>query len=82
MLPVALTFMDNDGVEQSYNINRKDFNLGTFQGQCVGAVMGLDFTDISGRPLAIIGNAFLKEWYSVNFPFFFATRNETDFSMR
>ena len=67
---VALTFMDNNNVERAYNINPKDFNLGTFEGQCVGAVMGLDFTDTSGRPLAIIGNAFLKEWYSVSFPLF------------
>lgn len=61
--------MDNNNVERSYNIDPEDFNLGTFQGQCVGAVMGLDFTDTTGQPLAIIGNAFLKEWYSVSFPF-------------
>ncbi|KAG8908150.1 hypothetical protein FRC00_011404, partial [Tulasnella sp. 408] len=50
---------------QSYAIDSNDFNLGpiTQDGTlCAGAIMGMDE---QGFNAAIVGDAFLKNWYSV-----------------
>ncbi|KAG8920159.1 Type I transmembrane sorting receptor [Tulasnella sp. 417] len=49
---------------QSYAIDSNDFNLGpaTSDGSlCIGAIMGLD----QGVNFATVGDAFLKNWYSI-----------------
>ncbi|EJT98207.1 aspartic protease [Dacryopinax primogenitus] len=61
---VAFTFA---GSSNEYTIDLRDFNLGPSeeQGMCVGGVIAMDMKDTNGEPLAIIGDEFLKSWYSV-----------------
>ncbi|KZO97330.1 aspartic protease [Calocera viscosa TUFC12733] len=61
---VAFSFA---GSSNAYAIDPRDFNLGpaSESGMCVGGVIGMDVTDTNGEPLAIIGDEFLKSWYSV-----------------
>ncbi|KAG8907346.1 Type I transmembrane sorting receptor [Tulasnella sp. 403] len=49
----------------SFTVDPLDFNLGTMDSNgdnCIGAVWG---QDISSSSIAILGDAFLKSWYSV-----------------
>ncbi|KAG8980265.1 Type I transmembrane sorting receptor, partial [Tulasnella sp. 427] len=49
----------------SYAIDSRDLNLGTISGgYCIGSIMGMD-TSESGVNFATVGDAFLKNWYSV-----------------
>lgn len=61
---VAFSFA---GSTNAYTIDLRDFNLGPAeeQGMCVGGVIAMDIQDGNGEPLAIIGDEFLKSWYSV-----------------
>ncbi|KAL8276487.1 hypothetical protein RQP46_011088 [Phenoliferia psychrophenolica] len=62
---LALTFA---GTEGSFGIDLRDFNIGqssSDSSMCVGAIIGQAFNDASGQPLAIVGDVFLKSWYSV-----------------
>ncbi|KAG8905957.1 Type I transmembrane sorting receptor [Tulasnella sp. 403] len=50
---------------QTYPLNPQDFNLGqatSGSSQCVGGIIGSDDT---GANLAIVGDEFMKNWYSV-----------------
>lgn len=63
--PVSLTF---SGSSNQYAINAKDLSLGrTSSGSslCVGAILGMDITDANGAKFAIVGDTFIKSWYSV-----------------
>ncbi|KZT51973.1 acid protease [Calocera cornea HHB12733] len=55
------------GSPNVYTVDLRDFNLGpaSEQDMCVGGVIGMDITDTNDEPLAIIGDEFLKSWYSV-----------------
>ncbi|KAL8287595.1 hypothetical protein RQP46_003453 [Phenoliferia psychrophenolica] len=60
---VAFTF---GGLTTKFGVDRRDFNLGyaTSDGQyCVAGIIGASFSD--GNPLAVVGDEFLKSWYSV-----------------
>lgn len=49
-------------------MDARDLNEGTSAsggGKCVGSIMAMDFTGASGTPLAIVGDEFIKNWYSV-----------------
>lgn len=49
-----------------YSIDLADFNLGTASGgNCVGGIIGQDMQDSNGDNLAIVGDEFLKSWYTV-----------------
>ena len=53
---LALTFA---GAEGSFGINLADFNIGKASAgsnMCIGALMGMDFNDAAGQPLAIVGD--------------------------
>jgi len=54
---------------QVFTIDPTDFNLGTASsgnGQCVGGIIGMDFTNgVTGQSIGIVGDEFLKSWYSV-----------------
>lgn len=63
---VAFTF---GGIStKSFAINSLDFNTGPFDlgsKLCVGAIMGSDQQDVNGVNFAIIGDTFIKNWYTV-----------------
>jgi len=48
---------------QNFTISPYDYIL-EVQGSCISALMGMDFPEPVG-PLAILGDAFLRKWYSV-----------------
>lgn len=63
--PIALTF---SGSTRRYAIDPRDMNLGrTYSGSslCVGSILGMDITDANGAKFAIVGDTFIKSWYSV-----------------
>ncbi|KAK7203795.1 aspartic peptidase domain-containing protein [Myxozyma melibiosi] len=54
----------------SFNLNGKEFAITAkdyimeVQGSCISAFMGMDFPEPVG-PLVILGDAFLRKWYSI-----------------
>ena len=54
----------------TFNLNGYDFAIGPYdyilemQGSCISTFMGMDFPAPVG-PLAILGDAFLRKWYSI-----------------
>ena len=61
---IALTFA---GASGDFPINLADFNLGQVSAgssQCQGGIIGMNFNDAAGQPLAIVGDEFIKSWYS------------------
>ncbi|KAG8948334.1 Type I transmembrane sorting receptor [Tulasnella sp. 424] len=60
LAPIAIAF----GMGTKHAINPKDFNLGAVESgssSCVGGIVGADI----GSNLAIVGDEFMKNWYSV-----------------
>lgn len=47
----------------NFTIGAEDYIL-EVQGSCISAITGLDIPEPAG-PLAILGDAFLRKWYSV-----------------
>lgn len=64
---VGFSFGGIDG--KVFTIDPSDFNLGSASsgnGQCVGGIIGMDFTNgATGGKVGIVGDEFLKSWYSV-----------------
>ncbi|KAH8924502.1 acid protease [Atractiella rhizophila] len=64
---IALAF---EGITQALEVDSRDFNLGlsgeskTGDELCVGGIFGMDFKTQDGN-MAIVGDEFLKSWYSV-----------------
>jgi saccharopepsin len=56
--------------DMTFTLSGKNFTISAFdyilevQGSCLSAFMGMDFPEPVG-PLAILGDAFLRRWYSV-----------------
>jgi saccharopepsin len=54
----------------TFTLTGHNFTIGPFdyilevQGSCISALMGMDIPEPAG-PLAILGDAFLRKWYSV-----------------
>jgi len=54
----------------TFNLSGHNFSITAYdyilevQGSCISAIMGMDFPEPVG-PLAILGDAFLRKWYSV-----------------
>lgn len=60
-----------DGLpDLTFNLAGKDFTIGPYdyilevQGSCISALFGMDFPEPVG-PLVILGDAFLRRWYSI-----------------
>jgi len=54
----------------TFGLSGHNFTIGPFdyilevQGSCISTFIGMDFPEPAG-PLAILGDAFLRRWYSV-----------------
>lgn len=53
-----------------FSVDPKDINIGsstdpTKTGQCVSAIMAMDIQDTAGNNFAVVGDVFLKSWYSI-----------------
>ncbi|KAL8292281.1 hypothetical protein RQP46_001747 [Phenoliferia psychrophenolica] len=61
---IALQFA---GAEGTFGIDLADFNIGkasSGSNMCIGGIIGMDFQDAAGQNIAIVGDEFLKSWYS------------------